>query len=480
MILDFCNLYSDVHNPISFSFSHCKNLSTNECIGENQPTVKLWSADKAQDFCKNIDTSAVDAIQLDLEEMSVCVNNVCKTSVTTITTKICNVFHKAASDTFGNYNMGCNKFSGKKSNNKPWFNKECRKARKNFHLAKKNHNNCKSEENLSHLKSQSKNYKRVMDECIKNYRKSITEKIKNVRTTNTKEYWKILNSTCKDKKCAVDINDYFNFIKGISETEDESLAVDNDDYFLNVAYENVDDFLNCEIDDGEILAAVKNLKNNKAAGFDRVLNEHICSTITVFLPVYKKLFNVIFDSGIVPDEWLIGIVKPIYKNKGDPTKPENYRPITLLSCLGKLFTSILSTRLEAYANEINIISESQTGFRKGYSTLDHALTLQFLSETLMKQKKKLFCAFIDFKQAFDTIWRSGLWYKMSKNGISGKCYVYIKNMYQGIKSLISMDGTTSDFINCNVGVRQGENLSPFLFSLYIIDLENFLFNRQKH
>lgn len=141
-VLDFCNLYSDVHNPISFSFSHCKNLSTNECIGENQPTVKLWSADKAQDFCKNIDTSAVDAIQLDLEEMSVCVNNVYKTSVTTITTKICNVFHKAASDTFGNYNMGCNKFSGKKSNNKPWFNKECRKARKNFHLAKKNHNNC--------------------------------------------------------------------------------------------------------------------------------------------------------------------------------------------------------------------------------------------------------------------------------------------------------------------------------------------------
>lgn len=127
-----------------------------------------------------------------------------------------------------------------------------------------------------------------MDECVKQYKKSITEKIKNVRTTNTKEYWKILNSTCKDKKCAVDVNDYFSFIKGIAETEDESLAVENDEYFLNVAHENVDDFLNYEIDDGEILAAVKNLKNNKAAGFDRVLNEHICSTINVSLPVYNK------------------------------------------------------------------------------------------------------------------------------------------------------------------------------------------------
>lgn len=141
----------------------------------------------------------------------------------------------------------------------------------------KNHNKYKSEENLNYLKSHCKNYQRVMDECIKKYRKSITEKIRNVRTTNTKEllYWNILNSTWKDKKCAVDINDYFNFMKGITENEDESLAVENDEYFLNVAHENVDDFLNYEIDDGEILAAVKNLKNNKAAGFDRVLNEHI-------------------------------------------------------------------------------------------------------------------------------------------------------------------------------------------------------------
>lgn len=82
-------------------------------------------------------------------------------------------------------------------------------------------------------------------------------------------------------------------MKGITENEDESLAVENDEYFLNVAHENVDDFLNCEIDDGKILIAVKISKYNKAAGFDRVLNEHICSTITVFLPVYKKLFNVI-------------------------------------------------------------------------------------------------------------------------------------------------------------------------------------------
>ena len=106
------------------------------------------------------------------------------------------------------------------------------------------------------------------------------------------------------------------------------------------------------------------------------------------MPVYLKFFNIIYESGFVPEEWLIGLVKPIYKNKGDPTKPDNYRPITLLSCLGKVFTCILNNRLEAFASEINLLKENQAGFRKNYSTLDHILTLQFLSNVLMQRKKK--------------------------------------------------------------------------------------------
>ena len=99
--------------------------------------------------------------------------------------------------------------------------------------------------------------------------------------------------------------------------------------------------LKTNIREEEVSAAVKQLKNNKAAGYDRVLNEHISSTVSIFVSLYTKLFNLIFDTGVIPDEWLTGIVKPIFKNKGDPSQPENYRPITLLSCLGKLFTSIL-------------------------------------------------------------------------------------------------------------------------------------------
>ena len=65
----------------------------------------------------------------------------------------------------------------------------------------------------------------------------------------------------------------------------------------------------------------------------------------MFLPIYEKIFNLIFETGFLPDIWLIRSIKPIYKNKGNPLDPKNFRPITILSCLGKLFTAILNERL---------------------------------------------------------------------------------------------------------------------------------------
>jgi hypothetical protein len=73
-----------------------------------------------------------------------------------------------------------------------------------------------------------------------------------------------------------------------------------------------------------------------------LLYEYLKTTVTKFLPYYAKLFNLIFDSGESPDSWTLGIIKAIYKNKGDPNDPDNYWAISLVSSLGKLFTSILT------------------------------------------------------------------------------------------------------------------------------------------
>ena len=81
---------------------------------------------------------------------------------------------------------------------------------------------------------------------------------------------------------------------------------------------------------------------------------------------------------------------------------------------------------------------------------------------------------MDFKQAFDTVWRGGLWVKLLELNVNGKCFNIIRNMYSNIKSRISTVEGCSAFFPCNRGVRQGENLSPLLFSIFLNDLEHYL------
>ena len=122
------------------------------------------------------------------------------------------------------------------------------------------------------------------------------------------------------------------------------------------------------------------------------------TTSNQFVDIYEKLFNLIFDTGIIPESWLLGTIKPFYKNKGNKNDPKNYRPITILSCLGKLFTAILNNRLNTYSESFLLLNENQCGFRKGYSTLDCIYSIHAFFEIKKKKKKKMYCAFVDFEK----------------------------------------------------------------------------------
>ena len=107
---------------------------------------------------------------------------------------------------------------------------------------------------------------------------------------------------------------------------------------------------------------------------------------------------------MISEQWLYGDIIPIFKNKGDKSDPKNYRPITIVSCFGKLFTSVLNNRSNKFSDQYHVILENQGGFRKGYSTNDNLFILHILIHIM--KKKKLYCAFIDFAKAFDTVWRN--------------------------------------------------------------------------
>ena len=121
------------------------------------------------------------------------------------------------------------------------------------------------------------------------------------------------------------------------------------------------------------------------------------------IPFLKRLFNVLFSSGLYPKEWAKAIIIPIHK-KGDIENTDNYRGVSLLSIISKCYSTILNGRLYAWLEDNNLISECQAGFRKKYSTIDHIFCLHSIVQKSLSQRgKKLYVAFVDLKKAFHSV-----------------------------------------------------------------------------
>ena len=128
----------------------------------------------------------------------------------------------------------------------------------------------------------------------------------------------------------------------------------------------------------------------------------------------------------------------------------------------------MNRRLSCYVDD-NILGKEQAGFREGYSTTDHVFVLTHSIELYQSIHKRIYCAFIDYSKAFD---RTLLWQKLLSLNIDGNFFNVIINMYDMAKSCVRQNNLMSEYFLCNIGVRQGDNLSPLLFALFINDFLN--------
>ena len=108
--------------------------------------------------------------------------------------------------------------------------------------------------------------------------------------------------------------------------------------------------LDTTITESEVLACINNLKCNKSSGSDNILNEHFLEARDILYSHLTELFNLVLDSGHFPESWSDSIMIPLFK-KGDRTDVKNFRGITLVSCLSKLFTSVLNSRIMKWCDE---------------------------------------------------------------------------------------------------------------------------------
>ena len=249
--------------------------------------------------------------------------------------------------------------------------------------------------------------------------------------------------------------------------ENTVISVDEEqDDYTNKQKFNI---LNKDVSEDEVTKCIKLLKNKKSSGDDQITNEMIKCTNSEGIKLLTKLFNTILNVGYFPKEWNFGLLRLIHKG-GETDDENNYRAITLNSCLGKMFCKILNQRLNPILETENVFCKEQAGFRKNHRTTDHIFLLKKIVKTYVSQNNYLYTCFVDFSKAFDSIWRKALIEKISKIGINGKFFNIIKSIYDSTTNSIICNDELSETFSSNKGVKQGDTLSTTLFNLYINDL----------
>ena len=150
--------------------------------------------------------------------------------------------------------------------------------------------------------------------------------------------------------------------------------------------------------------------------------------------------------------------------------------ISLLCTVSKIFTKILNNRLLTWAEENNKLDEGQSAYRKGRSTIDNLFTLNALGQKYLSRRGgRLYCVFVDFSRAFDSIPHAHLWYRLINIGIHGKTLRVLRSMYSKLKlKCVKTNSGLTELFECLLGTRQGCMISPLLFILYIDELVNML------
>lgn len=265
----------------------------------------------------------------------------------------------------------------------------------------------------------------------RNYKDKMVKLLEEEKNTGSqKDFWNLfrkISPKCKKDAVKPSMKKFFEYFKGLSKS---SRA-------LNIpAVSNTVGPLDYEIIMEELEYAAKKLKFGKSCGFDDNYNEMILALVKTYPKVLLKLFNGILQSSEVIPDWALGMIVPIHKD-GSRLDTANYRGITLISCLGKLFLSILNNRLVVFSVENNLLSPSQLGFViKNRCSDAHIIIHNLVRQECHGKNSKIFSCFVDFRKAFDSVPRDILLSKILDMGVTGKFFNIIRHIYTSDKACV--------------------------------------------